>query len=124
MKFITAALSLAALISSAAAACDDDASGSFAHYNGGTTGGASGKSVTVTSQEELAEYAIAEEPYIIKIPSRIDMDPVGTGIKVGDNKTIIGSGAEGEIYGGGFVLEGSWNVIIRNLRIGELIWGN
>lgn len=64
--------------------------------------------------------AFLEEPYIIKIFSRIDIDSVGTEIKVGDNKTIIGSGAEGEIYGGGFVLEESWNVIIWNLKIGEL----
>lgn len=117
MKSVFAALSVAGLITSAAAACDDSADG-FASLNGGTTGGAAGEVVTVTTQDELSEYAIAEEPYIIKIPSRIDIDPVGTEIEVGNNKTIIGSGAEGEIYGGGFVLEGSQNVIFRNLKIG------
>ncbi|KAK2756381.1 hypothetical protein FQN54_005273 [Arachnomyces sp. PD_36] len=118
MKSVVAFLSLAGLITSAAAACNDAADG-FASLNGGTTGGASGEEVTVTTQEELAEYAIAEEPYIIKIPGRIDIDPVGTEIEVGNNKTIIGSGAEGEIYGGGFFLDGSQNVIIRNLKIGN-----
>jgi pectate lyase len=123
MKFITAALSFAGLVLSAAATCDDNASGSFAKFYGETNGGASGNlSVTVTSQEELQKYAIAKEPYIIKIPGRIDIDPVGAGIQVGNDKTIIGSSAEGEIYGGGFVLDGSSNVIIRNLKIGELIW--
>jgi pectate lyase len=118
MKPFIAALSLCGLISSAAAACNDAADG-FASLNGGTTGGAAGEEVTVTTQDELAEYAAASEPYIIKIPSRIDIDPVGTEIGVQSNKTIIGSGAEGEIYGGGFVLEGATNVIFRNLKIGK-----
>lgn len=118
MKSVIAAFALAGLVSSAAAACDDAADG-FASLNGGTTGGAGGEEVTVTTQEELTEYAIAEEPYIIKIPGRIDIDPTGTEIEVGNNKTIIGSGAEGEIYGGGFFLDGSQNVIFRNLKIGK-----
>lgn len=123
MKSFVTALSLAGLITSAIAACDDPADG-FASLNGGTTGGATGEEVTVTTQDELAEYAIAEEPYIIKIPSRIEIDPLGTEIEVGNNKTIIGSGAEGEIYGGGFFLDGSQNVILRNLKIGEFGHGS
>ncbi|KAK2768386.1 hypothetical protein FQN54_000241 [Arachnomyces sp. PD_36] len=121
MKLITAAFSLAGLISSAAAVCDDNASGSFTNWNGETTGGAgANNSVIVTTQKELEEYAVAEEPYIIKIPGRIDIEPVGTAIKVGDNKTIVGSGEEGEIYGGGFLLDGSYNVIFRSLTIGKI----
>lgn len=117
MKSVVAALFFAGLVTSAAAACNDSADG-FASLDGGTTGGAAGEAVTVTTQDELAKYAIAEEPYIIKIPSRIDIDPVGTEIEVGNDKTIIGSGAGGEIYGGGFILKGSQNVILRNLKIG------
>ena len=117
MKSIIFALSLSALSSIATAACDDSADG-FASLNGGTTGGAAGEEVTVTTQEELVKYAGAEEPYIIKIPSRIDINPKGTEIEVASDKTIIGAGAEGEIYGGGFFLDGSKNVIFRNLKIG------
>ena len=109
---------LPALVGLAAAACDDAADSGFATLNGGTTGGAGGEVVTVTTQEDLANYAGAGEPYVIKIPQRIDMDPVGTEIEVASDKTIIGAGTEGEIYGGGFFLGGSKNVIFRNLRIG------
>ncbi|KAK2793766.1 hypothetical protein FQN52_000718 [Onygenales sp. PD_12] len=100
------------------AACTDAADG-FASLNGGTTGGAAGDTVTITTQAELAQYAGAEEPYIIKIPGRIEIDPRGTEIKVSSDKTIIGAGGEGEIFGGGFFLEGVRNVIIRNLRVGN-----
>ncbi|KAF8472648.1 hypothetical protein BDZ91DRAFT_790503 [Kalaharituber pfeilii] len=64
---------LPALVGLVAAACDDAADSGFATLNGGTTGG-------------------AEEPYVIKIPQRIDMDPEGTEIEVASDKTIIGAG--------------------------------
>src|SRR5699024_4510804 len=48
----------------------------------GTTGGAAGETVTVTTQEELAEYAEAEEPYTILVEGTIEMDAFGETIDV------------------------------------------
>lgn len=113
---------LPVVIGLAAAACDDAADSGFATLNGGTTGGAAGETVTVTTQDELSEYAGAEEPYVIKLSGRINIDPLGTEIEVASDKTIVGVGTDGEIYGGGFFLDGSENVILRNLIIGMLCY--
>jgi pectate lyase len=95
-----------------------DAPEGFAATDGGTTGGAGGETVTVTSFEELDQYATAEEPYVIQVGGAIEYPEMGYEIRVASNKTIIGAGTAGEIVGGGFFLaEGTSNVIIRNLTI-------
>src|SRR4051812_2650289 len=66
----------------------------FATENGGTTGGAGGKEITVTTYAELKKYAkIPDEKYIIKIDGTIKgsgswetLDYNGE-VKVGSNKT-------------------------------------
>lgn len=123
MKFMLAALvSFASLASYVGAACTDAADG-FASLNGGTTGGAGGTVVTVTTQADLTKYAGMVGKYIIKIPGRIAISPKGTEIKVASDKTIIGTTTSSEIFEGGFMLPGSKNVIIRNLKIGERVIG-
>lgn len=99
------------------AGCTDAADG-FASLNGGTTGGTGGTVITVKDQGELEKYASASGKYIIKIAGRITVSPKGKEIRVGSDKTIIGTSARAEIYQGGFFLDKSKNVIIRNLRIG------
>ncbi|MCD9879061.1 pectinesterase family protein [Streptomyces guryensis] len=90
----------------------------FASLAGGTTGGAGGKVVTVTDQASLAKYAAAEDPYIIRVSGSIAVEPFGSNIIVGSNKTIIGVGDSGEIVHGELHLDpGTHNVIIRNLTI-------
>lgn len=90
----------------------------FASLAGGTTGGAGGKIVTVTDQASLAKYAAAEDPYIIRVSGSIAVEPFGSNIVVGSNKTIIGVGDSGEIVHGELHLDpGTHNVIIRNLTI-------
>jgi pectin methylesterase-like acyl-CoA thioesterase/pectate lyase len=90
----------------------------FASLDGGTTGGAGGKVVTVTDQASLAKYAAAEEPYIIRVSGAIDVEPFGSDIVVTSNKTLIGVGDTGEIVHGELHLNpGTSNVIIRNLTI-------
>jgi pectinesterase len=90
----------------------------FASLAGGTTGGAGGKVVTVTDQAALARYAAAEEPYVIRVSGSIAVEPFGSDIVVGSDKTIIGVGDTGEIVHGELHLNpGTSNVIIRNLTI-------
>jgi pectate lyase len=95
-----------------------DAPEGFASTDGGTTGGAGGETVSVTTVEELEEYAGAEEPYVIQVGGTIEHSEIGHEVTVASNKTIIGVGTAGEIVGGGFFIgEGTSNVIIRNLTI-------
>ena len=70
------------------AAVDDAASVGYATLNGGTTGGAGGTTVTVTSVDELASAVEGDDAKIVQISSAL------TGaqkIEVGSNTTIIGT---------------------------------
>jgi pectate lyase len=116
---ISTLVSVFSLLAFAQAGCQDNADG-FASLNGGTTGGNGGSVVTVTSQADLEKYASASGKYVIKIPSRITITPKGKEIDIASDKTIIGAGASGEIYNGGFRVINQKNIIIRNLRIGNL----
>jgi pectate lyase len=90
----------------------------FASTGGGTTGGASGTTVTVSTLADLQRYVTAAEPYVIRVSGAITVTPKGTELKVQSNKTIVGVGTGGQIVGGGFFLgTGVRNVIIRNLTI-------
>ena len=93
----------------------------------GTTGGAGGKVVTVTTQAELEKYALMKEPYIIRVKGQIKITEkknpktryeklTTKEIHIGSDKTIIGVGKTAEIVNGGFFIgPGTHNVILRNL---------
>ncbi|WP_129844346.1 RICIN domain-containing protein [Streptomyces sp. RFCAC02] len=90
----------------------------FASTGGGTTGGAGGTTVTVTTYQDLVRYATASGPYVIRVAAAITVSPYGREIPVTSDKTIVGVGTAGEIVAGGFFLgSGVHNVIIRNLTI-------
>ena len=90
----------------------------FASTGGGTTGGAAGPTVTVSTLADLQKYVTATTPYVIRVQGAITVTPKGTELKVQSNKTIVGAGTSGHIVGGGFFLgAGVRNVIIRNLTI-------
>ncbi|WP_203736729.1 pectate lyase family protein, partial [Catellatospora chokoriensis] len=90
----------------------------FASTGGGTTGGAAGATVTVSTLADLQRYVTAAEPYVIRVSGAITVTPKGTELRVASNKTIVGVGTSGHIVGGGFFLgTGVRNVIIRNLTI-------
>ncbi|MFI2105045.1 RICIN domain-containing protein [Isoptericola sp. NPDC019693] len=90
----------------------------FASTDGGTTGGAGGTAVTVTTQADLEKYVTASGRYVITVAAPITISPKGKELKVASDKTIVGRGTSGEIVGGGFFLgETTSNVIIRNLTI-------
>ncbi|MCI3277151.1 pectinesterase family protein [Streptomyces cylindrosporus] len=124
---LVAALSLGAigqaraavpLKASVAADRFSDQAHGFASLAGGTTGGAGGEVVTVTDQASLVKYAAAEEPYVIRVSGSIAVEPFGSNVVVGSDKTIIGVGDSGEILHGELHLNpGTHNVIIRNLTI-------
>ncbi|GAB2967899.1 pectate lyase family protein [Saccharothrix stipae] len=84
----------------------------------GTTGGAGGQAVTVTTAAALADYVGRKEPYVISVSGRIQVgDEMLTVVA---DKTIVGLGSTAEITGGGLQLGSTTrpghNVIIRNLR--------
>ncbi|ANC31631.1 RICIN domain-containing protein [Isoptericola dokdonensis] len=90
----------------------------FASTDGGTTGGAGGTAVTVTTQADLEKYVTASGRYVITVAAPITISPKGKELKVASDKTIIGRGTSGEIVGGGFFLgDTTSNVILRNLTI-------
>ncbi|WP_405460538.1 pectinesterase family protein [Streptomyces sp. NBC_00101] len=85
---------------------------------GGTTGGAGGRVVTVTTRAGLAAYAGAEGPWIIRVAGVLAADPVAGTVTVTSDKTVVGVGDTAGIAGGGLRLDpGTHNVIVRNLTL-------
>ncbi|KAB5590297.1 Pectin lyase [Ceratobasidium theobromae] len=93
----------------------------------GSIDGEGCKSWTCSPSPQLAintmNWCSASTP---KVP--ITYKKAGTsGIMVGSNKTILGKGTSGWIKGKGLKLQGSNNVIIRNVRISDInpqfVWG-
>ena len=82
----------------------------------GTTGGAGGPTVVVTTAAGLTDYVGRAGPYVILVSGRIVLDGM---ITVVANKSILGLGSSAEITGGGLQLGSTTrpgnNVIIRNL---------
>jgi pectate lyase len=78
----------------------------------GTTGGAGGQVVTVSTTAEFAMYAKMAGPLIILVNGVIGE---GTRVSITSDHTVIGlPGAE---FHGGLKVSGASNVIIRNLKI-------
>lgn len=78
----------------------------------GTTGGAGGPVVTVTTTAEFAEQVKSEQPSVVLVSGVIGE---GTRVTITSNHTIIGlPGAE---FHGGLKVSGGSNIIIRNLKI-------
>jgi pectate lyase len=86
----------------------------FATLAGGTTGGAAGPTVTVTSWSQLVAEAGKKTPATIRIDGMLQ----GSGqVTVRNDKTIVGVGANSGITGGGLKISHYDNVIIRNLKL-------
>ena len=84
-------------------------------FGAGTTGGAAGGTVTVTSYAQLVAEAKSADPRIIRISGVIQ--GAQEAIYVTSNKTIVGVGGNSGLVNGGFFVKKASNVIIRNLRI-------
>ena len=84
-------------------------------FGAGTTGGAGGTEVTVTSLAQLISEAGSTGKKIIKIGQTIEAS--GTIIELSNDKTICGIGDRAFLKGIGFHLKNVSNVIIRNLKM-------
>jgi pectate lyase len=118
-----AAISLALLtsITVAHSASPTDQAPGWASQNGGTTGGAGGTEVTVTSMADLQKYAKTEGKYVIWVKGTLG--DAGTSGKSDGDRVVLASdksilGLPGAQVNGGFDLErGVKNIVIRNLKI-------
>nr|WP_262905407.1 hypothetical protein [Hymenobacter nitidus] len=88
----------------------------FATENGGTTGGAAGRTVAATTLAELTEYAKSSEPLIITIAGTISGGTQGASINVNSNKTLLGVGTAGFLEGVGLNISSKRNIIVQNLK--------
>jgi len=85
----------------------------YATLNGGTSGGAGGPTVTVSTFEDFEFYVNNNTgPFIILVQGTINLG--GSNVRVRDNKTIIGLGTNATLVGD-LKVDGNNNVIIRNL---------
>ncbi|KAI0784679.1 pectin lyase-like protein [Abortiporus biennis] len=89
----------------------------YATLNGGTTGGAGGPTVTVTSLAALRSAVTGASPKIVQVSGIITGD--GDTIDVGNHTTVIGVGSNSGVTGGGFRVKKGTNVIFRNLRLSK-----
>jgi pectate lyase len=97
----------------------------FATTNGGTTGGAGGAARTISTFADLETWAASREksttPEVITIGGKITGSTLIT-IKNGANITIQGSGTSGELVGVGLNIRDYTNVIVKNLKIHEVLY--
>ncbi|KAE8329148.1 putative pectate lyase B [Aspergillus sergii] len=92
----------------------------YCTQNGGTTGGAAGDTVTVTDLASLTEAAESETPLTIIVSGAIEGSAK---IRVASDKTIYGESGS-SITGVGFYIRQVSNVIMRNLKIGQVLADN
>ncbi|KAH6686767.1 pectin lyase fold/virulence factor [Plectosphaerella plurivora] len=93
----------------------------YCTQNGGTKGGAGGASVTVKTVAELETALKRKEPLVVIIDGKITGDAK---VRVGTNdKTIIGAKGS-SITGVGLQVRRVSNIIIRNLKIGQVLAKN
>lgn len=99
----------------------------FATLNGGTTGGAGGDEVTVTSGQELYDALDnkGDTPLTIYIEGKITSYPSSKiDVKEMSDVSIIGKGSTAELEGIGIKVWKSSNIIIRNLKIHHVDQGD
>lgn len=89
----------------------------YASQNGGTTGGAGGSSITVTSLSDLAAAVKGDEAAIVYIEGTLEGST--DKIRVGSNKSILGK-ASSKLVGAGLFVKEAKNVIIQNLAISKV----
>lgn len=86
----------------------------FSTVAGGTSGGAGGPVVDVSSASAFKAACGSGTKETIRVMTTIHLSG---DINVASNKSIIGHGTAGALTGGGLVISGNHNVIIQNLHI-------
>lgn len=82
------------------------------------TGGSAGSTVTVTTANDLKNYATSSLPYVIQVSGYIDLSSLSNHtLYPKSNKTIIGIGTLPTIYGHIDIKNGYSNIIIQRLNI-------
>lgn len=85
----------------------------YATVGTGTTGGAGGPTVTVSTFQEFESYVNNNTgPFVILVQGTINLG--SSNVRVRDNKTIIGLGTNATLVGD-LKVDGNRNVIIRNI---------
>ena len=93
------------------------------HYNGTPymlIGGALGDTIEATSLTELISYLGDENPRIVKLSKYISGSSTDE-IKIGSNKTLIGTNDLAHIEGIKVAIDGSRNVIIKNVTFSKVL---
>jgi pectate lyase len=94
----------------------------WATQGGGTTGGAGGPTVTVTSLSAFASAVAASGPQTVRVSG---MFSCSDDVRVtAGNKTILGVGTNSGLNGCGINISDVSNVIVRNMRIANVQAGN
>ncbi|MDT0266991.1 pectate lyase [Streptomyces sp. DSM 44915] len=86
--------------------------GSPTGFGAGTTGGAGGDVVTVTSGDELIEAAGSDGPLQIEVEGTVSVDSM---VRVTSDKSIVGAGSGATIEGSGLNISEADNVIVQNI---------
>ncbi|MCB9082039.1 MAG: T9SS type A sorting domain-containing protein [Lewinellaceae bacterium] len=87
----------------------------WASVDGGTTGGAGGDTILITSRDQFVTYTGGTTPRVLLIEDTLRLNLYEM-VNIGSNKTILGRGASPTLFGGGLALRGE-NIIVQNLRI-------
>jgi pectate lyase len=82
------------------------------------TGGSAGPSVTATTIDELKMYLASPDPYVVSF-SGLFTGP--DKIPIASNKTLLGVGASAHLDGVGLAINGSRNVIVRNVAVSNIV---
>ena len=94
----------------------------WATQGGGTTGGAGGPTVTVTSLSAFMSAVAASGPQVVRVSG---MFTCSDDVRVtAGNKTILGVGTNSGLNGCGINISDVSNVIVRNMRIANVQAGN
>lgn len=83
-------------------------------FGAGTTGGAGGSTVTVSSTSAFLSAVQSSSPTVVQVSGSISLSGMN---KVASNKTIVGLGTGARLTGGGLNISKVSNVIVQNLTI-------
>jgi pectate lyase len=85
----------------------------WATQNGGTSGGAGGSTVNVSTASAFVSAVQSSSASVIRLSGTITLSGM---TRVSSNKTILGVGSNATIVGGGLTMSGVRNIIIRNIN--------